>query len=355
MDKALLVYSCTEMKSRIHSINLGALRLKNNLIAAPMAGLSSLPYRVLAMESGCALAISEMVSAEGATRAREKTRRYFENHEDVRPFGVQLFGANPESFVKAIEGLSDEPIDLIDINMGCPVKKVCKKGAGAALMKDPKLAASIIMAARRSTSLPLTVKIRSGWDGSSTNCVDIARIAEGCGADAIVIHPRTREQGFRGRSEWKFIAEVKDAVSVPVIGNGDLATRGDVLKMLSETGCDAVMIGRAAVGNPWIFKTILDENYEGPTIADKGKEALRHLEMLRKFVGERYAVMNMKAILPWYAKGIPGVKAFMREAYGKVTYEEFLDAISDFFLGKGQTNKCSPQQVARNLHVSFNH
>jgi nifR3 family TIM-barrel protein len=313
------------------SFDIGGLRLRNNLIAAPMAGLSSLPYRLLAMECGCALAISEMVSAEGSVRARDKTRRYFSNDGKVRPFGLQVFGTNPDSIARSIESFEDEPVDLIDINMGCPVKKVVKKGAGAALMRDVKLAASIVRKAKESTSLPITVKIRSGWDSKSINCAEFAGAIEEAGADAIVVHPRTRAQEFRGSAEWKLIGEVKGAVGIPVIGNGDVRSREDAVRMVEETGCDGVMIGRGAVGNPWIFRKLLDPDYLGPSRGERGGHAARHLEMLCEFAGEKIGVLNMRQILPWYGKGIPGVKKFLQRTNTLKKPADLKKAIEEFF------------------------
>lgn len=312
-------------------VRIGNLALKNRLIAAPMAGLSSLPYRMLAMENGCSLAISEMVSAEGAIRGRKKTSRYFTNDENIRPFGVQVFGTDPQAFVRAIESFEGMPIDLVDINSGCPVNKVCKKGAGSALMKDPPLIGRIVRACKKVSKLPITLKIRSGWSATSINCIDIAKIAEDAGADAIAIHPRTRAEMFKGKSNWKLIAQVKKSVSIPVIGNGDVKTREDALRMLDETACDAVMIGRAAVGNPWIFRQILEEGYDGPTKKERGETAIRHLNMMAELVGSDRAVSNMKAVIPWYSKGIPGVRDFMRVAMMEKKFDKFEDAIASFF------------------------
>jgi len=318
-------------KTPFKPIEIGQLALRNNLIAAPMAGLSSLPYRMLAMESGCALAISEMVSAEGSVRAREKTRRYFANDERVRPFGLQIFGSNPDSIARAVESFGDEPVDLIDVNMGCPVKKVVKKGAGSALMKDTARASEIVRSIRRSTDLPVTVKIRSGWDSSSINCAEFAGAMEQAGADAIIVHPRTKRQEFRGKADWSLIAKVKRAVGVPVIGNGDVRTRDDAIRMLTETGCDGVMIGRGAVGNPWVFRQILDPSYDGPTKLERGEHAARHLDMLCELAGEKIGVLNMRQILPWYGKGIPGVKKFLQRACTLKRRDELAAVISDFF------------------------
>lgn len=319
------------MNDHFKGLKIGPLALRNNLVSAPLAGLSSLPYRILAMEMGSALAISEMVSAEGVIKGRNRTSRYFENDPAARPFGVQLFGAMPDMFARAIEGLEGLPIDLIDINMGCPVKKVCSRGAGAALMRMPELAAKIIETVRRSTAKPIAVKFRSGWDDGSINCVEIAKIAEGCGADCVTIHPRTKMQEFKGISDWRHIASVKRAVSIPVIGNGDVRTRADAVRMMDETGCDAVMIGRGALGNPWIFRAIMDEGYAGPMRAERGLAAIRHLEMLRDMIGPKFAVMSFKAMLPWYAKGIGGVKAFLRQTMVLSNYDEFKINVEIFF------------------------
>lgn len=311
-------------------LQIGSLRLRNNLIAAPMAGLSSLPYRMLAMECGCALAISEMISAEGAVRAHERTRRYFTNDPSLRPFGAQLFGANPDAIGAALRSVEGEPIDLIDLNMGCPVKKVVSKNAGAALMKTPKLAEAVIRAARAATNRPLTVKIRAGWDEASVNCAEFARMAQQAGADAIAIHGRTRQQEFRGKADWSHIARVKEAVTIPVIGNGDVRCREDALRMLAETGCDGVMIGRAAVGNPWIFAQILGERAT-PGAAERGEAAVRHLRMLSAFMGEKLAVLNMRAILPWYGKGLHGIRHFMHSCNRIRRADELANEIEAYF------------------------
>lgn len=315
----------------LHPLTIGRLELRNNLIAAPMAGLSSLPYRLLAMECGCALAISEMISAEGTIRAHARTRRYFVNDQRARPFGAQLFGADPDSMAAAISSLGSEPIDLIDINMGCPVKKVVSKGAGSALMRTPTRAEKLISAARAATKLPLTVKIRAGWDEKSINCVEIARIAEASGADAVTVHARTRSQEFKGRADWRLISEVKSAIKIPVIGNGDIRTRPDADRLVSETGCDGIMIGRAAVGNPWIFGRILGTIDAEPTPAERRDAALRHMDMLCELLGERMAVFNMRTILPWYGKGIRGIRHLMQQCHKISSAAELKLAINEFF------------------------
>lgn len=314
-----------------HSISIGGLVLKNNLIAAPMAGLSSLPYRLLAIEQGCALAFSEMVAAEGVIRAHARTKKYFVNDDAARPFGVQVFGANPGAIAEAIKIIDETPVDLFDINMGCPVKKVCSKGAGAALMRAPSIAAAIVKAARAAVKKPLTVKIRAGWDAESINCIEIARIAEENGADAIIIHPRTKAEMFRGRSNWKLIGDVKTEVRIPVIGNGDVKCRDDAIRMIKETGCEGVMIGRAAVGNPWIFGQMLNEDTEPPSPRERGESAARHFDHLCRVSGERTAILQMRTILPLYGKGLRGVKKFMQGVNRIKNADELKNAINLYF------------------------
>lgn len=327
-----------EKQNKFAGFKIGGLVLKNNLIAAPMAGLSSLPYRLLAMQEGCALAISEMVSAEGIIRAHKKTERYFTNDERARPFGCQVFGANPNAISDAIRFLEDKPIDLFDINMGCPVKKVAGKGAGSALMGTPKLAAEIIRAARASTKKPLTVKLRLGINDSSVNCVEMANIAEDMGADAVTVHGRTMEQFFRGVADWSYIGKVKSKIKIPVIGNGDIKCRSDALRIIDETGCDGIMIGRAAVGNPWIFRQILDENFAMPSLREREETALNHMAMLREFMGDKLAILNMRTLLAWYCRGLFGVKKFLQEVHQTKDAEAMKALIEKFFRAPQKTS-----------------
>ena len=319
------------MKKYIHEMKIGKLALKHNVVSAPLAGLSSLPYRMFAIEMGCALAYSEMVSAEGLLRSTERTRPYFENDNSARPYGIQLFTAKPDWMKAAAETIDKSMADVIDINMGCPVKKVCSKGAGAALMRTPELAEKVILAARKANKLPLTVKIRAGWDSTSINCVEMAKLIEACGADAVILHPRTREQEFKGKSNWKLIAEVKSAVKIPVIGNGDIHSHDDAIRMIRETNCDGVMIGRAAVGNPWIFREIVSGEKQLPKPDELGKLAKRHFEILIKLMGEHRAVLKMRSIVPWYTKGKHGCKAFLRDSSCVKTAEDFFSLIDNFF------------------------
>ena len=223
---------------------------------APLAGISNLPFRLIVRSQGCALAYTEMISTNGLVRKTAKTYEYLKTCADDRPLGAQIFGADPQIMAEAARIVADSGVDLIDINMGCPVKKVIKAGAGAILMKNPDPIARIVEAVKKAVKIPVTLKIRSGWTHSSINAVQIAKIAEACGADAITVHARTADQGYSGQADWKIIAEVKKTIKIPVIGNGDIRQPQDAVRMLKETSCDAVMVGRGSLGNPWIFKGI---------------------------------------------------------------------------------------------------
>ncbi len=233
-------------------MKLGNLQLDSNLVLAPMSGITDFPFRRLAKEKGCGLTFTEMVSAEGLLRKRESLLKI---EKDDHPVSVQLFSSNPEVLANAAEMAEAMGADAIDINMGCPARQVVETGAGVALMQFPEKVERIIIEVRRKVKVPLTIKIRSGWDREHINAVEISKIAEDCGVDAIFLHPRTKVQGFRGQADWNLIGEVKRAVHIPVIGNGDVTAPSLVKKMLEETGCDGVMIGRGALGNPWIFST----------------------------------------------------------------------------------------------------
>jgi len=232
---------------------IGSLRLPSAMILAPLAGHTDLPFRLLCRESGAALCVSEMVSCHGLLFAQQKTRDLLRTVPEERPFAVQLFGGDPELMARAAALVAALPVDLIDINMGCPVRKVVKKGYGAALMKDMQRAEAIIRAVRAQVSLPVTVKFRSGWTSDQIIAPEFAAMAESAGAAAVVVHGRTWAQGFGGKADWEVIGEVKQKVSIPVIGNGDVLTRADALAMMAATGCDGVMVGRGALANPWLF------------------------------------------------------------------------------------------------------
>jgi putative TIM-barrel protein, nifR3 family len=261
-------------------LSIGPLRLASSLVLAPLAGYSDLPFRLLCRESGAALCFSEMISCHGLTFDQKRTCELLRTVPEERPFAVQLFGGDPEIMAKAAAIVDTLPVDVIDINMGCPVRKVIKKGYGAALMQDLPRAAAIIRAVRARTSLPVTVKFRSGWTGERIIAPEFAAMAEDAGAAAVVVHGRTWAQGFSGKADWGVIRVVKKTVSIPVIGNGDVCTRADGAAMIAATGCDGVMVGRGALGNPWLF---------GPddrpvTLAGRMPMIIRYLQLARQFL-----------------------------------------------------------------------
>ena len=309
---------------------------KNGAFLAPLAGISNLPFRLIARSQGCALAYTEMISANGLVRKTAKTFEYLETCAKDRPLGAQVFGADPEIVAEASRIIANSGADLIDINMGCPVKKVIKTGSGVILMKDPNRVARIIDSVKKAVQIPVTVKIRSGWSGGSINAVEIARIAEDSGVDAITIHARTADQGYSGKADWKVIAEVKKAVNIPVIGNGDIWHPQDAVRMLRETSCDAVMVGRGALGNPWIFKGIIQacsgqtENYL-PSLDQRQKMIKNHWEMETQFLGDKLADKRFRKHLLWYTKGLEGASRF-RQLAGKLKDGEAIqNELNEYF------------------------
>ena len=295
----------------------------NKTVLAPLAGITNLPFRLIARQFGCDICFSEMISANGLIRESAKTIEYLKTCPEDQPLGVQLFGADPGILAQAAVIVSNYHPAVIDINMGCPVKKVVKSGAGAVLMRDPILAGRIIKAVVDAVSLPVTVKIRSGWSPKSINAVEISKIAEDSGASAIIVHGRTADQGFSGHADWSVIAGVKNAVKIPVVGNGDIRQPEDVHRMRSDTGCDAVMIGRGALGNPWIFKGICQlfvnsaEDYR-PSLSQRMGIIKRHWGMEEYYFGKRIANKSFRKHLLWYTRGLTGSGRF-RETVGKMT------------------------------------
>ncbi len=290
---------------------------------APLAGITNLPFRLMAREFGCGLCFTEMISANGLIRESAKTIDYLRSSPEDIPLGVQLFGANPDVMAHAAVLVASHHPDIIDINMGCPVKKVVKTGSGAMLMKDPVLAGRIIAAVVKAVNVPVTVKIRSGWSRSSLNAVEISGVAEDSGAVAIVVHGRTADQGFSGHADWGIIAQVKSAVKIPVIGNGDIREPEDALRMLAQTGCDAVMVGRGALGNPWIFQGINQllaglSDSGHPAVSERFDMIKKHWEMEKHYYGRRIANRSFRKHLLWYTKGLAG-SGRLREALGKMT------------------------------------
>lgn len=300
----------------------------NPFFLAPLAGITDAPTRLLAKEMGAALVYTEMVSAKGMYYGNKNSDGLLRIDPDEKPAAIQLFGGEPEMIAWAARVLRERDHAILDLNMGCPVPKVVKNGEGSALMKDPEAVRRLVAAAVENAGRPVTVKIRSGWDAGSVNAPEIALAAQEAGAAAVAVHGRTREQFYAGKADWSVISRVAEAVSVPVIGSGDVFSGADALRMMEETGCDYVMIARGALGNPWIFREAL-ALYEGrplpepPGLAEKIRVIRRHLTLAVREKGERVAVMELRKHLGWYLKGVPGSAALRRRANSLETAEDF--------------------------------
>ncbi len=310
--------------------------LSGKAILAPLAGISNLPFRLIARSFGCSLAYTEMISANGLIRNTEKTYEYLKTCAGDKPLGMQIFGADPQQLVRAALIACDHGADLIDINMGCPVKKVVKTGAGAVLMKNPDLVARIVAAVKKAVPVPVTVKIRSGWNRSSINAVEIARIAEDSGADAVTVHGRTADQGYSGTADWRVIAAVKQALHIPVIGNGDIRQPQDAAEMIEQTSCDAIMVGRGALGSPWIFKGInqllAGEGGEFiPDLSQRYEIINKHWSMEKDFCGLQAATRNFRKHLLWYTKGLEGASRFRNLVSALPDQESMHTQLSEYF------------------------
>ncbi|WP_105616737.1 tRNA dihydrouridine synthase DusB [Vallitalea okinawensis] len=290
-------------------MKIGNVNLDNNVFLAPMAGVTDLPYRVICKEMGCGLVYSEMVSAKALYHNNKNTETLLEIDEKERPVALQLFGSEPELMAEMAVKIQDRPMATIDVNMGCPVPKVVNNGEGSALMKRPKLVGEIVKAMSSVIEKPLTIKIRKGFDDDNINAVEIARIAEENGAAAIGVHGRTRQQYYSGQADWDIIRAVKEAVKIPVIGNGDIFQPEDAKRMIEHTGCDAVMIGRGCQGNPWLFKRTVHYLETGellpePTVDERIQMILRHTKMLIDFKDEYIGMREMRKHVAWYMKGL---------------------------------------------------
>jgi nifR3 family TIM-barrel protein len=298
-------------------MQIGSLTLANNTILAPLAGITNLPFRLLAKEAGCALVCSEMISSHGLVYKSEKTEKMLDSTPEEKPLSVQLFGAKPDIMAEAAAIVESSGAEVVDINFGCSVRKIIKTGSGAALMRTPELAQDLLKAVRRAIRIPLTIKIRSGWDASGQQAVHISRIAENCGVDAVAVHPRTAGQLFSGRADWSIIAAVKEKVSIPVIGNGDIMSAGDAVRMLGETGCDGVMIGRKAIGNPDIFSSVVarinGEKDVEDSFARRFDLMSRYLRASVIYIGEEQAFREAIKHLSSEAEGIELIQAYRDE------------------------------------------
>ena len=299
-------------------LRIGNTILENNVILAPMAGVTDLPFRLLCREQGAGCVVTEMVSAKAILYNNRNTKELMQIHPQERPAAIQLFGSDPDIMAQIAARVEDGPYDFIDVNMGCPVPKVVNNGEGSALMKNPKQAEKVLSAMVKAVKKPVTVKFRKGFNDTSVNAVEFAKMAEGSGVAAVAVHGRTREQYYSGKADWDIIRQVKEAVKIPVIGNGDIFTPQDAGRMMEETGCDGIMVARGAKGNPWIFRRInhyLDtgEILPGPSIEEIQAMILRHGHMLAAYKGEQTAMREMRGHVAWYTKGMPHSAALRNE------------------------------------------
>ncbi len=316
-------------------LKIGELELGQGLILAPMAGITDLSFRRITKSFDVDLVTSEMVSSEGLVRNTVRTKMLLQSHAEEKPLAIQLFGSDPKVVAEAARIVADEGADIIDLNMGCPVPKVVRQGAGAALLRDAETVAMLVDAVRQAVSIPVTVKTRSGWSQSKINVSEVARVAEDAGADAITIHPRTAKQGFSGSADWPLIAKVKQAVNIPVIGNGDVTSPEDVGKMRKLTQCDGVMIGRGAMGNPWIFKQARQltkgQPLSSPTPQERLDVVRRHLELYEESLHGRQSLSGVRSRLMWYSKKLRGsarLRAYLSDCHH---LEDMIKICEDFF------------------------
>ena len=304
-------------------MNIGNVSLDNRVFLSPMAGVTDLPFRLICKQKGCGMLYTEMINAKALCYNDENTKKMTKIEDEEHPIAIQIFGSEPEYMGRAAEILNSHPNEILDINMGCPAPKVIKNGDGSALMKNPKLAEEVMRAVVENSTKPVTLKIRKGWDDNSVNAVEIAKIAEQAGISAVAIHGRTREQYYSGKADWDIIKEIKESISIPVIGNGDVFEIDDAINMLEKTNCDAIMIGRGAQGNPWIFKRInhymqTGEILPNPTAEEKINTAIEHMKLAVAEHGEYVAVREMRKHIGWYIKGLKNSARF-RDERGKLT------------------------------------
>jgi nifR3 family TIM-barrel protein len=307
-----------------------------------MAGITDLSFRRIAKSFGADLVTSEMVSAEGLVRKRASTRFLLNSHPEEKPLAVQLFGSDPSVMSEAARIAEDEGADIIDLNMGCPVPKVLRQGAGAQLLRQPARVKQIVEAVRKVVSIPVTVKTRSGWSKSQINISEVARAAEDGGADAITIHPRTAKQGFSGKADWYLIAEIKEAVTIPVIGNGDVTRPEQVQEMRQLTGCNGVMIGRGTMGNPWIFQQAKQlargETISDPSLRERLEVMGRHLDFYKESLSGRKSLTGIRSRLMWYSKGLRGSARLRAALSGCRDTETMIKVCEDFFANLEREN-----------------
>ena len=329
-------------ENNMKTLQIGNVTLENNLVLGPMAGVTDLPFRLLCKEQGAGLLCMEMVSAKGIYYNNKNTEQLLAIDEREHPVSLQLFGSDPEIMSEMAKKIEERPFDILDINMGCPVPKVVNNGDGSALMKNPVLAGKIIEKTARAIKKPVTVKIRKGFDDAHINAVEMAKVAEASGAAAIAVHGRTREQYYSGRADWDIIRQVKEAVKIPVIGNGDILTPEDAIRIEEQTGCDGFMIARGAQGNPWIFAQILHyfktgEHLSKPTAEEMVQMMLRHAKMQLAFKGDYTGIREIRKHAAWYTAGYPNA-ARLRSAINEVESYEQLEELFGRFLTYNEKN-----------------
>ena len=316
-------------------MKIGNVQLDNEVFLSPMAGVTDLPFRTICKEKGCGMLYTEMINAKALCYDDENTKKMLNLEDDGHPVAVQIFGSDPEYMGKAASIMNQYTNDILDINMGGPAPKVIKNGDGSALMRNPKLAAEVLTAVVKNSKKPVTLKIRKGWDDNSVNALEIAKIAEECGISALAIHGRTREQFYSGKADWDIIAEIKQSINIPVIGNGDVFDVQDAVNMLEKTKCDAIMIGRGSQGNPWIFNRInhymkTGEVLPEPTLEEKISTAIKHMNLAVAEHGEYVAVREMRKHIGWYLKGLKN-SAKYRDQINKITdYKEVISMLEEY-------------------------